>query len=479
MPDRPLIPIILCGGSGTRLWPMSRQSFPKQFHTLIKNEQLTLLQRTHSRINGLSNIKEPILICNEEHRFIVAEQMREIDIKPYQIILEPFKRNTASAIAIAALKALNKFDDPNLLILSSDHEIKNEEKFNEIVKIGLDYANKGRIVTFGSMPNSPETGYGYIEAENELNQMNIKGENITKFLEKPNKQTAKKLIKDKRYAWNSGIFLFNANLIISEINNFHPQIIKYCRKALNKNLIDLDFQRLDVESFKKCPNISIDIAVMEKTKLGTVLPLDAGWSDIGSWDSLWNISPKDNNGNVLNGKVLINDTKNSYLKSEERLIVGLGIKDLIVIETDDAILVANKNKSQNIKEIVQNLEKDNDPVAKEHKKIYRPWGHYISIKENSEWKVKMIFVKPKAKLSLQRHKYRSEHWIIVEGDAIVQLEHKMISLSKNQSTYIPKGSKHRIINDGHKPLVLIEVQTGSYLGEDDIERFQDAYGRIL
>ena len=473
----PIIPIILCGGSGTRLWPLSRQSFPKQFLSLTSNNKDSLLQKTIERISNLKNISSPILICNEEHRFLVAEQMRGINIKNCSILLEPFGRNTAPAIAIAALKALDKNDDPILLILSSDHEISNKEKFINTLNAGINYAENEKLVTFGIIPTSPETGYGYIKAAKPFTD-NLEGIDIKEFLEKPDLETAKKLIEDKRFTWNSGIFMFKAKTIIKEIDKFSPDIIKYCRESLKQSRNDLDFIRLDKMSFEKCPNISIDCAVMEKTKKGTVLPLNANWNDIGSWQSVWEVSNKDKNGNFTKGKTIIKNTKNCYLSSEARLLVGIGLENLIVVETNDAILVSNKSESQKVKEIVKILKDKKIPEGLKHSKIYRPWGHYKSIVEEDRWQVKLIEVKSGEKLSLQMHHHRSEYWIIVRGTAEVEVDDKTKILTENESVYIPLGSKHRLTNPGKIPLALIEVQSGSYVGEDDIVRFEDKYGRL-
>ena len=478
MVKNPIIPIILCGGTGTRLWPLSRRSFPKQFLSLNDNDKRTLLQETQERLVSIKDIHSPILICNEEQRFIVAEQMREINISPWKILLEPFGRNTSAAISLGAILALENYENPNLLVLSADHNIKDTKKFVKKIYDGLKYSDEGRLVTFGVIPDCPETGYGYIEAEKPLKVDDNEGENIKRFIEKPNQELAEKLIKDKRFTWNSGIFLFKAKSIINEIEQFSPEINKYCRESLKDNEKDLDFQRINSNFFKKCPNISIDISVMEKTKLGTVLPLDVGWSDIGSWESVWKLSTKDNDGNFCKGKVIARDIHNSLIKSESRLIVGIGLKDTIVVETSDAVLIANKKKSQEVKNIVNELKKRNIFEGLEHKKIFRPWGHYESIVDDLKWKVKIITVKPFEELSLQRHKYRSEHWVVVSGQALVQLEEKKMILKENESTYIPVRSKHRLTNKINIPLVIIEIQTGSYLGEDDIERFEDNYGRL-
>ena len=473
-----IIPVILCGGSGTRLWPLSRESFPKQFLSLNSKNEFSLLQNTINRISDLDNIKSPILVCNEAQRFLVAEQMREIDIKPNSIILEPFGKDTAPAITIAALKSLEQYNNPTLLVLSSDHEIKDKEIFLKVLKSGLKYALKNHIVTFGIMPKSPETGFGYIQAENPFLSENIDGQEIKAFKEKPNLKTAKKYLENNCYLWNSGIFMFKANTIIDEINKFLPELLVHCREALNRSENDLEFQRLNLEAFKKNPKISIDFAIMEKTKKGIVVPLDAGWSDIGSWKTLWENSNKDEEGNFKEGKTLTKNVKNCYMRSENRLVVGLGIKDLIVVDTNDAILISHKSETQRVKEIVQELKNADLPEGRNHKKIYRPWGHYISIVEDEKWQVKLISVKAYEKLSLQMHNFRSEHWVVVSGTAKVEIDGKIDILKENQSIYIPLGSKHRLTNTSTKPLKIIEVQSGSYIGEDDIVRFEDKYGRI-
>lgn len=478
MQNNSIIPVILCGGTGSRLWPLSRKSFPKQYLKLDIDEKYTLLQSTQKRISNMKNILEPILICNEDHRFIVAEQMKEININPKAILLEPIGKNTAPAITLAALKALDNKEDSILLVMSSDHKVDLNDKFVEVLEKGAKYAQQGRIVNFGVIPTSPETGYGYIEAEDIFSDSNPTGSNILSFKEKPNLETAKKFIEAKRFLWNSGIFMFKAKVILSELEKYNPNLIRDCQKSLKPNLIDLDFQRLDNKFFSQCPNISIDVAVMEKTNLGTVLPLDVGWSDIGNWKSVWETSKKDKHGNKLIGNTLSKDSENCYIRSEKRLIVSLGMKNSIVIETSDAILIADNSYAQDVKDIVQKLEDKKIKEGREHKKIYRPWGHYISVVDGDRWQVKLISVKPGEMLSLQMHHHRSEHWVVVNGTAKVEINNKETILCENQSTYIPLGSTHRLSNPGKIPLLLIEVQSGTYIGEDDIERIEDNYGRI-
>ena len=400
MPNKKILPVILCGGTGSRLWPMSRASYPKQYLSLSSNDRRTFLQKTQERLIGLENIEDPIIICNEEHRFIVAEQLREIKVKPYKIVLEPFGKNTAPAITIAALIALKDYENINLLILSADHEIKDKNRFQEIIKNGVKYSQENNLITFGVVPRSPATGYGYIQGETPFDSNIFRGIKIKKFIEKPDSEIAKKLIEDKCFTWNSGIFLFKANIFLEEIEKFNPKVVQYSRESIEKKTIDLDFLRLDATSFKKCPNISIDYAVLEKTNRGMVLPMDLYWSDVGDWRSVWENSKKDEEGNCTEGHVIIKKTKDSFIRSEDRLIVGIGLQDLIVIDTKDVLLVANKNNSQEIKSIVKIINDKGLSEGREHKKIFRPWGFYISVVEEPLWKVKIILVKPKEKLSL-------------------------------------------------------------------------------
>ncbi len=471
-----LQPIILCGGSGSRLWPLSKQSFPKQFLNLIGKSERTLLQETLLRLKKLNSIEDPIFICNEQHRFIVAEQIREIDIKPKEIILEPFGRNTAPAVVIGALRSKFDLEDSVLLVLSSDHLIKDVDKYIEVIKTGYTYASLGRLVTFGVTPTSPETGYGYIESD-EIISDEKKVYSIVRFLEKPNAELAEKIFLDKRFTWNSGMFMFKASTIIKEFKELVPEIINLCTKSLESAKKDLDFLRLDKEFFYKCESISIDNAIMENTIIGSVLPLNVGWDDIGSWQSLWENEDKDKEGNFIKGNVFSEGSKNCYIRSESRFIACLGVEDLIIIENSDSILITKRSFSQKVKSLVETLISRNIIEAKSHKKVYRPWGHYTSIAEDDRWQVKKIFVKSGASLSLQMHNYRSEHWVIVSGTAFIEIDNKKELYSENESVYIPVGSKHRLTNPGKVKLVLIEIQSGSYLGEDDIIRLKDNYGR--
>jgi len=471
-----ILPVILSGGSGTRLWPLSRSSFPKQYLKIDDKEEYTLLQKTFKRLRGIKNLDNPIIICNEEQRFIVAEQMREINVNPKSILLEKIGRNTAPAISIAALKATCNGEDPLLLILSADHQINDNQQFINTVSNATKMASEGRLVTFGVRPKSPETGYGYIESYEKLSQ-HIPFSSIKRFLEKPKKEIASEFIKDTRFTWNSGIFLFRASTILNEISRFEPEIIKLCKKSLNDNNYDFNFQRINTEYFKACPNQSIDIAVMEKTNLGTVFLLEAGWSDIGSWKTIWENSKKDKNGNSINGKTIIKNSKNCYLKAKDRLLVGIDINDLVVVETANAVLVANKESSQALKETVNEIEDKKILDGNFNNTCYRPWGNYTSIAQGKTWQVKRLEIKSHESLSLQLHKFRSEHWVVVSGSAKVEIDNITSYIKVNESIYVPLGSKHRLSNPGEVPLILIEIQNGTYLGEDDIVRFDDKYGR--
>ncbi|ABO18056.1 mannose-1-phosphate guanylyltransferase/mannose-6-phosphate isomerase [Prochlorococcus marinus] len=478
MHKKDILPVILCGGRGSRLWPLSRSSYPKQFISFSSQSSFSLLQKTIKRLSNFDNIDNPILICNEEHRFITAEQVKSIGVKPKSILLEPFGKGTTAAIALAALKAIENNTNPKLLILSSDHEIGNLKNFKESIKEGLSFADDGRLVTFGIMPTYAETGFGYIKTNEKLEAGIIKGYEIKKFVEKPNYEKAKEFVRDKHYVWNSGIFLFKATKILEEIKNHAPNTYEICAKSINVKNLDLDFQRIDRKIFSNCKESSIDISIMEKTKLGTMIPMDANWRDIGSWDQVWENSTKDKNGNSKRGNVILKEVKNSLFISENRLVVGLGVEELILIETSDAILVLNKRFSQKVKNIVEQFDKTKNLEGFEHKKIYRPWGNYESLVEDEKWKVKKIIVKPNQSLSLQSHKHRSEHWIVVRGIAKVEISENIFYLNENESAYIPKKALHRLSNPGNEILIIIEVQTGSYLGEDDIKRIEDYYGRV-
>ncbi|HYQ23617.1 mannose-1-phosphate guanylyltransferase/mannose-6-phosphate isomerase [Stenotrophomonas sp.] len=464
----PIVPVILSGGSGTRLWPLSREAYPKQFLPLVGDD--TMLQATWKRVASIAGAA-PIVVANQEHRFMAAEQLRECKVLPQALILEPVGRNTAPAIAIAALQALASGDDALLLVLPSDHVVRNEAAFHAAVKQAAIAAEGGKLVTFGIVPTAPETGYGYIKA--------AAGEGVRavdRFVEKPDLATAEQYVASGEYFWNSGMFLFKASRYLKELETLQPAILAACRQALDKAARDNDFIRLDAEAFAASPNDSIDYAVMEKTADAAVVPLDAEWNDVGSWSALWEVSDKDADGNACHGDVIALDCKDSYAYGN-RLIAMVGLQDVVVVETDDAVFVGHKDRVQDVKEIVGQIKRDGRSEAAAHRKVYRPWGAYDSIDNGARFQVKRITVKPGATLSLQMHHHRAEHWIVVSGTAEVTRGDEVILLSENQSTYIPLGVTHRLKNPGKLPLELIEVQSGSYLGEDDIVRFEDSYGR--
>lgn len=471
-----ILPVILSGGRGTRLWPLSRTSLPKQYLKLDKDSENSLLQDTFLRLKGLENLINPLIICNEEQRFIVAEQFRSINIKPWSILLEPCGRNTAPAIALAALICKAEEFDPFLLILSSDHKIKNENAFQKSIEKGLTYAKQGQLVTFGIKPNSPNSNYGYIESEEKISSKNFASK-IKRFVEKPTHKVAKEFIKDDHFSWNSGIFLFKSSIIIEQLEKFQPGLLEICKKSLKNSPKDIFFQRINDKIFEKCQNIAIDKAVMENTEIGTVISLNAGWNDLGSWEAVWDDSISDVNKNTLIGNVFTKNVKNSYIRSESRLVVGIGLDDLLLVETEDALLVSRKNSISVLKDLIKELDKQNLKEININREIHRPWGHYVSLIEDKTWQVKRIEIKPKESLSLQMHKFRAEHWIVVYGTAKVEIDKKIFFLNKNESTYVPLGATHRLSNPGEIPTILIEVQSGTYLGEDDIIRFEDKYRR--
>ena len=468
-----MLPIIMAGGSGSRLWPLSREHFPKQFLALYNDR--SMLQTTIERLKGL-NADNPIVICNESHRFIVAEQLRQINQLSHNIILEPFGRNTAPAVALAALKAMSQGDDPLLLVLAADHVITNPSVFQQQVVRAMPFAERGKLVTFGIVPNQPETGYGYIRT-GELLDDGVMAK-VAEFVEKPDLQTAQQYVSSGEYLWNSGMFLFKASVYLSELKRLCPDIFSCCESALQHSAQDMDFVRVDRDIFAACPDMSIDYAVMEHTQDAVVAPLDAGWSDVGSWSALWEISEKNEQGNSIIGDVICQDTANSYIRAEHKLVATVGVENVIVVETKDAILIAGKDRVQDVKAVVAHLKKQKRSEYLQHREVYRPWGKYDSIDEGERYKVKRVTVKPGERLSLQLHHHRAEHWIIVAGTAKVTLDEKISILGENESIYIPLGAVHSLENPGKIPLDLIEVRSGAYLEEDDIIRFEDRYGRV-
>ena len=470
-----MIPVVLSGGSGSRLWPLSRAHYPKQFIPLASEQ--TMLQETLGRLQGFSaEALSPLVICNEQHRFMVAEQLREMDVVAQNILLEPVGRNTAPAVALAALAANA---DDILLVLPADHVIDDIGVFHSAIELACSEAEQGALVTFGVVPTSAQTGYGYIQAasEGDPNEGGLFAQPIARFVEKPDLATAQAYVDSGDYYWNSGMFAFKASRYLEELARFQPEMLNACRAAFEGASVDMDFTRLDKAAFSACPDDSIDYAVMEKTDSAVVIPLDAGWSDIGSWSALWDISEKDAQGNTCKGDVLAVDTHDSYLHTNGRLLATVGIKDLVVVETDDAILVADKSRVQDVKAVVNQLKAQGRSERESHRKVYRPWGFYDSIAANGRYQAKRIVVNPGARLSLQKHYHRAEHWVVVQGTGLVTRGEEELTLSVNESVYIPIGVKHRLENPGLIPLEIIEVQTGDYLGEDDIVRFDDQYGR--
>lgn len=472
-----ILPVVMAGGSGTRLWPLSRQRFPKQFLTL--DGEHSMLQTTLLRLSGLPH-QPPMVICNEAHRFTVAEQLRASQLPHSGIILEAVGRNTAPAIALAALQALQRGQDPLLLVLAADHVIRDEAAFCQTLHSAKALAEAGKLVTFGVVPTTPETGYGYIKR----GAADTSGFVIAQFVEKPDIDTAKHYLDSGEYYWNSGIFMFKASVYLAELKNHRPDIYQACEQAFAHTTSDVDFTRIDAQAFTECPTDSIDYAVMEPlcnsgsaSHKAVVVPMDCGWSDVGSWSALWDTSNKDRQGNAIRGDVISHNTHNSYIYAQDKLVTTIGLNDMVVVETKDALLVAKQSEVQHVKAIVEQLEKDQRPELTQHKQVYRPWGKYDAIDDGQRFQVKRITVNPGEKLSLQMHHHRAEHWIVVSGTAKVTKGDESLLLTENQSTYIPLGMIHALENPGELPLELIEVQSGSYLGEDDIVRFQDRYGR--
>ena len=496
-----LIPVILSGGSGSRLWPLSRSLRPKQF--LGVTEERSLFQATLARLQDLLPKVAPIVVANADHRFLVADQCLQMGVTPHTLILEPVARNTAPAIAVAALQALAQLEkkqssssqawgqtdtglpaveSPVLLVLPSDHVITNTEAFHAAVRAGYEVARSGSLVTFGIVPTHPETGYGYVKAASDMELADgqraaTAARPVAAFIEKPNLATAERYLQEGGYFWNSGMFLFRADSFLQELGTHNPAMAHACQRAHTTATRDMDFLRLDAEAFGQSPSDSIDYAVMEKTDKAMVIPLDAGWNDVGAWPAVWQLQAQDAQGNATRGDALLQDAQNCYVHADHRLVALVGTQDLVVVETSDAVLVAHKDKAQDVKKIVEALKANGRPEADLHREVFRPWGAYDSIDHGDRYQVKRITVKPGARLSLQMHHHRAEHWIVVSGTAKVTIGEKEQLVAENQSVYIPIGEKHCLENPGKLPLELIEVQSGSYLGEDDIVRFEDRYGR--
>jgi mannose-1-phosphate guanylyltransferase/mannose-6-phosphate isomerase len=481
-------PVVLSGGSGTRLWPLSREKYPKQLLSLVGED--SLLQATVRRADGIAEsasmaLASPMVVCNEEYRFVIAEQLRLMG-RPGTIVLEPMGRNTAPALTLAALAATKNEADTVLLVMPADHVMLDTEAFQSAVRQGAALAAQGAVVTFGITPDAPETGYGYIQA----GEPYLEARRIARFVEKPDLATAQTYLDAGSYLWNSGIFMMRASSWLAAMQQCRPDILAACQSAWDQGSTDGEFVRVGKEAFAKCPSDSIDYAVMERLAVGAngaadasslpagvVLPLSAGWSDVGSWDALWQVLPKDSAGNVAQGDVLLHDCANTMAVSERRLVACVGVSDLIVVETADAVLVVHKDKTQDVKKVVDSLKAQGRSEGKIHRKVFRPWGWYDGVDAGQRFQVKRIVVKPQGVLSLQMHHHRAEHWIVVSGTAKVTRGDESFLVSENQSTFIPLGTTHRLENPGCMPLEMIEVQSGSYLGEDDIVRFEDVYGR--
>jgi len=469
-----LVPVILSGGSGTRLWPVSRASYPKQFVNLVDPDR-SLLQMAAERVNGL-NVDHTgwLVVANNEHRFLIADQLQQINANVERVILEPVARNTAPAVALAALYALKLHEGPKLLIQTADHVIPETDYFCQAVERA--YLSNQPMVTFGVMPTRPETGYGYIQAGDLISDAGLS--KVFRFVEKPDRAAAEQYLEEGGYLWNSGMFLLDARIYLDELAKYNPEMLAACEEAIEKSKIDLDFCRVDEDAFSKSPSDSIDYAVMERSEKVSVLPFESDWSDLGAWDAVLEQLPTDEDGNAVIGDGLIEGSRNTLIRSERRLVAALGVEDLLIVETPDVVLVSKKEAAQDVKQVVERLRAYDRTEADEHVVGYRPWGTYESIARGENFQVKKIVVKPGMSLSLQMHHHRAEHWIIVAGAGEVVNDEKIISINADESTYIPKNTKHRLSNIGTEDLVLIEVQTGSYLGEDDIIRFEDLYGRV-
>lgn len=463
-----IYPVILSGGAGTRLWPLSRELYPKQLLRLVGDA--TLLQQTVARVRGIESIAAPVLVCNEEHRFLVGEQVREIGGTATAIILEPIGRNTCPAVTLAALELRAKGGDPLLLVMPADHVIKNEAAFRACVDEAAPLALDGRLVTFGILPSAPATGYGYIRKG--------QGYAVAEFVEKPDETTARRYFESKNFFWNSGMFLMRASIWLEEMRRFAPDILQHCSTAFANGRRDGEFYRVQPDAFRACKSDSIDYAVMEKTDRAAMVPMDAGWSDVGAWSTLWEVSEQDAAGNVVQGDAYTHDVRGTLLFAQHRLVAAVGVKDVIIVETADAVLVVDKNRAQDVKHIVDKLKAAKRGEHATHRRVYRPWGCYEGVDVGERFQVKRLTVKPGAALSLQMHHHRAEHWVVVKGTARVTRNDETFVLTENESTYIPVGTRHRLENPGTIPLEIIEVQSGGYLGEDDIVRFADNYNRV-
>lgn len=471
-----ILPVIMAGGTGSRLWPMSRELYPKQFLRLYGEQ--SMLQETVTRLNGLG-ASEPLVICNEEHRFLVAEQLRQINRLSKNIILEPVGRNTAPAITLAALSAIDEGSDPLLLVLAADHVIENPEAFHQAVQNAIPFAEQGKLVTFGIVPTGPETGYGYIQRGVELGSNSESIYRVQRFVEKPNLPTALQYLETGEYYWNSGMFLFRAKRFLEEMATFRPDILQACLKAIETMEPDeqQNFIRVDKESFSACPDESVDYAVMEKTTDAIVVPLDAGWNDIGSWAALWDVNNKNTAGNAVTGDVFTHNAENCYINTDEKLVAAIGVENLVIVNTKDAVLVIDKSQVQDVKKVVEYLKSAQRREYRLHRESYRPWGRNDIVVNTPRYHVNRITVKPGGQFSLQMHHHRAEHWVILSGTARVTINNENFLLTENQSTFIPIGAQHRLENPGKIPLELLEIQSGSYLEDDDIVRTQDHYGR--
>ncbi|HED3054311.1 mannose-1-phosphate guanylyltransferase/mannose-6-phosphate isomerase [Raoultella ornithinolytica] len=469
-----LLPVIMAGGTGSRLWPMSRELYPKQFLRLYG--QNSMLQETITRLSGLDT-HEPMVICNEEHRFLVAEQLRQLDKLSHNIILEPVGRNTAPAIALAALQATKNGDDPLLLVLAADHIINNVQVFHDAVRIAQKYADIGHLVTFGIVPDSPETGYGYIQRGDVLDDTQQAPYKVARFVEKPDRTHAEAYLSSGEYYWNSGMFMFRAKKYLSELAKFRPDILEACKESVSSADDGNDFISIPHDIFCACPDESVDYAVMEKTADAVVVGLDADWNDVGSWSALWDVSPKDHHGNVLTGDSWVHNSQNCYINSDGQLVAAIGVENLVIISTKDAVLVMDKERAQDVKKIVEHLKQNKRSEYKRHREIYRPWGRSDVIVQTSRFNVNRITVKPGGAFSMQMHHHRAEHWVILSGTGQITVNGKQFLLTENQSTFIPIGAEHCLENPGKIPLEILEIQSGTYLGEDDIIRIKDQYGR--